>query len=133
MSFWPVTFLPASAQTAGAAGTWVPVPTATMLAAMVDVSAGSGSPVFSAWLQGTNDPLDAEGFDVPADLALAHATGGGAAASTRANARDIVPAKSDTAAARYTAIYKHWPWKYARVRWSLSGGSLTFAATGGVK
>ncbi len=132
MSFWPLTFLPASAQTAGAAGTWVPVPTGTMLAAMLDVTAASGPLNFSAWLQGTNDPLDAEGFDVPADLALQHATGGTTANAARANVRDIVPAKTDTAAARYSAIYKHWPWKYARVRWSLTG-SVTFAATGGVK
>ena len=135
MSFTPITLQPSGPQTAGAAGTWVPVPTGSMIAAVVDITGATGSPSFFAWLQGTNDPADSEGFDVPADLALQHAAGGGAANTTRANERDIVTTKTDTAAQRNSAIYKHFPFKYCRLRWAQNGvnASVTFSSTAGVK
>lgn len=136
MAFNVVTLVPSSAQNASGAGAWQPVPTASMLAVQADITAGSGTVSdFDLWVEGTNDPADTTGFDVPADQVLKHANG--AAANTVAvNQRDIVSNKASITAERFLGIFKHFPFKYCRARWAFTGGSspsLTLSVTAGAK
>lgn len=134
-SFSPIILQPSGAQTGSSAGTWQAVPNATSLAVMVDVTAASGTIVFDAWLQGTNDSADANGYDVPADVVFIDTGGGAGAGTVTTNAKDIVDNKTTTAAARFTARYGVFPYKYCRLRWTLTGStpSVTFSATAGTK
>ena len=136
MAFNTVTLLPSSTQNASGAGAWQPVPTATMLAVAVDITAGGGTVVdFDLWVEGTNEPSDTTGFDVPADQVLKHANGT-AANTVSVNQRNIVDTKNNTSAERYLGIFKHFPSKYCRARWAFTGGSspsLTLSVTAGAK
>ena len=134
-AFTPITLQPSNAQTASGAGAWQPVPTGSQLGVMVDVTAASGTVVFDCWLQGTNDSADANGFDIPADQVLLDSGGAAATGTLTGPIRDLIDNKTTTTAVRAVGVYKVFPFKYARVRWTLTGStpSVTFTATAGVK
>lgn len=137
MAYASLALLPAgTVLTSSGAGTWQPVPAASMVAVSVDVTAASGTITgFDLWLQGANDPTDATGFDVPADQALKSAPGSGAAGTVAVNVRDIVDGKTTTTAERFYALYRHFPFKYMREAHVLAGTApnVTLGVTAGVK
>lgn len=104
-AFAPITLQPSNAQTASGAGAWQPVPTGSQLGVMVDITAASGTVVFDAWLQGTNDSADANGYDVPADQVLLDSGGTAATGTLTGPIRDIVDNKTTTTAVRAVAVY----------------------------
>lgn len=134
-SFSAVTLQPSGAQTGSSAGTWQAVPTGSQVAVMVDVTAASGTIAFDLWSQGANDSSDPNGWDVPADLVLLDSGGASATGTLTGPIRDIIDNRTSTSTIRATALYKVWPYKYIRSRWTLTGStpSVTFAVTAGVK
>lgn len=134
-AFNTIVLQPSNAVTAAGAGSWQAVPSASMLAVQVDITTAGGTPTFDLWLQGTNDSGDTDGYDVPADLVLVHAGSAAAQGTLTANTRDIVAAKTTTTAEKFVGVYKQFPWKYCRVRWTISGAgaTVTFSASAGTK
>ncbi|MEN6526374.1 MAG: hypothetical protein ABFD65_07800 [Candidatus Polarisedimenticolia bacterium] len=136
MAYASLALLPASTVlTSSGAGTWQPVPAASMIAVGVDITAASGTLTLDLWLQGTNDPTDATGFDVPADQVVKSAPGSGTAGTVAINTRDVVDAKTTTTAERFYGLYRHFPFNYVREAHTLAGTnpSDTLGVTAGVK
>lgn len=105
-----------------------PVPTLTMAAIGVDVTAVEGtSPQLDLWLEGSTDG-GTTWFELVADQVL-KSSGVAAANTVSANARDIVEAKTSTDAEKFIGVYKHLPVDTVRVHWTISGTSpgFTFA------
>lgn len=98
----------------------------------VDVTAASGTIVFDAWLEGSNDggvtweEIGHNGGNL---------TTGTASATAITAGRDIVDNKTSTAAARFSAFYPWLPMTKIRLAWTLSGStpSVTFTARFGGK
>jgi len=135
MSYRTVVLQSSGPVTASGSGAWIPVQAGTMVAIALEVTAGSGSPTFDAWCQGSYSDADATGFDVPADIVQKDAAGAAAENAATTNKRDIVDNKTTTTAERWIAIYKHFPLPFIRARHSLSGAaaSITYSSTGMVK
>lgn len=117
-----------AAQTGSSQGASKPIPTITMAAVLLDITAGSGTITdFTAWLQGSDDEED--WFDIVADQVM-NSTAVAAGGTVTTNDRDIVDGKSTTTAEKFMAVYKHLPFKYVRFAWALAGTtpSLTFDA-----
>ncbi|HET6373017.1 MAG TPA: hypothetical protein VFG76_06905 [Candidatus Polarisedimenticolia bacterium] len=99
-----------------------------MAVVSIDITAVSGTtPVFSPYLQGTNDD-GTTWFDIPYDSQLttvAPATADQTAAKDKRNIANAV-----TAVGKHIAIYKHLPYKKVRLAWAISGTtpSFTFSA-----
>ena len=112
-----------AAQTATANSSSFTIPTLSMLAVTLDVTAGSGS--LLAYLQVSGD--NSEWFDFPADLV--RRTGDTSTASV-ASCVYIQGTAAATTSGNYLGIYKHIPYKYIRLRWEITGtsASFTFAA-----
>jgi len=118
-----ITLLPSQELTASGAGSWIPKKTASMMGVSVNITAGSGTVLLDMWIEGSSDgSTDTDGDDLIADHTLLDANAAAEGASDT-NVRDVVAAKATTAAARYMAMYKHCPWEYVRVRWTLTGSS----------
>jgi len=132
MSYRTVVLQSSGPVTASGSGAWIPVQAGTMVAIALEVTAGSGSPTFDAWCQGSYSDADATGFDVPADIVQKDAAGAAAENAATTNKRDIVDNKTTTTAERWIAIYKHFPFQYIRVRHAISGAaaSITYSAIG---
>jgi len=115
-----------AAQTASSNSASSAINTLTMAALNLDVTAVSGTtPVLDLFLQGSDD--DTEWFDVVADSVIETANAA-AEGTVTTNARDI--ADGVTAVVKATAIYKHLPYRYVRIKWIISGTtpSFTFSA-----
>jgi len=110
----------------------VDIQTGTMMHVEVDITAGSGTPTFSLWMEGSVDG-SATWFRLVADLLNTDINGTIADVATpRSN---IVNASTATTVDRYSAVYKHLPCDKVRARWTMTGGtpSRTFAVYIGVK
>ncbi|HEY3175669.1 MAG TPA: hypothetical protein VGK94_07905 [Candidatus Polarisedimenticolia bacterium] len=138
-----IDLLTSAAQTATAQGGEKTIPTLTMAAVTVDVTAksGTGTPTLSVWLQGKVMFNGVEIWvDIPYDVLLVHemspTTADQAAITpsedvvTTARGRNIVNVYTGTPPARFTAIYKHLSYLAVRLAWAISGTtpSFTFAA-----
>jgi hypothetical protein len=95
------------------------VPTLSMLAVTINITAGSGS--FLPFLQVSPD--DTTWFDFPADMSRKTGdTGTGSIVS----GLYITGSSAATTASSYLGIYKHLPAKNIRLSWSISGTGATF-------
>jgi len=109
----------------GNSGGWIDLPTTTMLAVLVNILAGSGTITgLDMWLEASPDGI-AGPFEVPADQVLL-SSGVAGANTVQANVRDIVDAKTTTAAAKALGVYKHLPAGKYRVAWTLAGTTPSF-------
>jgi len=110
----------------------MPVSTGTMMAVEVDITAGSGTPTLTLWMEGSVDG-GTTWFRLLADLLNTDING---TITDVATARsNIVNGSTVTTADRYSAVYKHLPCDRVRTRWTITGGtpSRTFAVYVGVK
>lgn len=115
------------AQTASGTSAKFQVPSAGDLFVGVDVTTGSSITTFDAWLQASDDG-GTTWYDYPADLVLKSTTSGTGNTVT-ANARDIVDNKTTTTAEQFCGVYKRIAADYVRLRWALTGTSVTFSAS----
>lgn len=100
----------------------IPLPTVTMLAVGIDITAESGTaPTLSAWLVGSDDG-GVTWYDIPYTLRMkSNASGTDITADT--NQRNIADVEADTTA-RIVAIYSHLPFRDIALAY-IVGGSAT--------
>lgn len=137
MAWNVLSLFPQSTITGNGAGSWVPIPTATMLDVEVEIPGGGTGTVsnFSCWLQARNSPTDDTGYDLVADQVIQHAGDNAASGTVSTNCRNIINAKADTVACRAKATIKHIPAGWVRLRYMLAGTSpaLPLLARAGAK
>lgn len=117
-----------AAEVATGNSAWFSVPTLSMLAMGVDLTAISGAgATLSVWLQGSDDG-GTTAYDIASDQRFESST---AATDITAalDKRNIVDA--ETAVAKWMAIYKELPTDTVRLAWVISGTtpSITFSAS----
>lgn len=129
MSFKKFELAPSQARTASGATDWFVAETITMAMVGIDITAASGTIAFDLWLEGTDDD-GTTSYELVADQVL-QTNGAAASATVNTNVRDIVDNKTTTAAAKFSAIYKHLPTGKVRLAWLLTGTtpSVTFSGS----
>lgn len=125
MSFQPFDLIPNdTTETGSASGGSVAVAAGSMGAVEIDIDAQTAINPLSVWLEHSSNNIDF--YEVPADLVMKNA-GSVAAGGVVGAGRNIVNAEVGAAAvAKYSAIYKHLPAGYVRLRWFMSGTSFRF-------
>lgn len=116
-----------SAQTASGVSAKFQIPSAADVMVGVDITAGTSITTFDVWLQASDDG-GTTWFDYPADLVLKSTTSGTANSAT-ANTRDIVDNKTTTTAEQFVGVFKRIAADWVRLRWALTGTSVTFSAS----
>ena len=114
------TFKDSSAQTGSNSGSWIALNTATMLSVGVDILTGGSGTItdFDVWMEGSDVGGSDAGYKMPADLIHEPTP------ATQVNRLEIVNNETTpTLAERWSATYKHWPWKFARAAWKITGTS----------
>lgn len=111
-------------------GTWVPVTTDSLLDVFLRINSGSGTVAFTAWLEGTNDNNDANGYEIPADQVL-ESSSTATQNTTGTNKRDICTAVNTTSLKSFMACYKHVGFAYVRMNWILTGTAPILNVTAG--
>ena len=132
MSASTITLIASALQNASGNGAWIPVQTLTMLQVEVDITVGVAVTAFDLWLQGSSKGGADAGYDLIADRTILTADAA-AAGAKQSDERDIVPAKTTITAERFWGLYKHLPAKFVRVKWTLTGTSITFEVLGSGK
>lgn len=121
----PSQVVASGAQTANGTSSVILMTTNSMLGALIDTTAGSSISHLSMWAQGSNDQNT--WFDAVATWTLKSAAAY-AEETARTNVRNIINDKTTTTAETFAALYSHFPWKYARLRWYGTFTSVTFSA-----
>lgn len=96
----------------------------SMLVASIDATAGTSVSHFSLWLTGSHDEVT--WWPAPADIIVDEAESYTQVAA-RTNARNVVNDMTSFAALKTNGYYKHFPYKFARLRWYGTFTSITFS------
>jgi len=111
------------AQTASGMSSAVTMTTNSMLVAAVNATAGSSVSHFSIWVVGSPDGTTY--FDCLCDQILPGASTY-AEGTERTNKRNLINDMTSFAATTVCGVIKHFPFKYAKLKWNGTFTSITF-------
>lgn len=99
-----------------------------MAAVTVDITAKSGTPTISVWLQGTVDD-GTTWVDIPCDLMLINQTAPVITDVSATEKKRNIVESTTVSAGKFVGIFKHLPFAAVRLAWAISGTtSFTFSA-----
>ena len=120
--------LPLGAQTASGSGGWQAVPNASMATVFVNVTANSGTPTLTVFLEGSDDG-GTTAYPLIADFGVETITTGDPDGVAVTTARTAIVNNITTTNQKCQATYKHLATDFVRARWLIGGTTPSYTFT----